>query len=284
MNDICQEKTTTEPLTMFVEKMPNIRGIITSGIKKKRDGGRGSIRERSELFHKNATALHNGLYDYSKFVYDQNKTKGIIICKKHGEFLQSPNNHLKGQGCPRCVCNRKVFRREEFVEQSAKTHNNLYDYSKFVYYDSHTKGIIICQRHGEFYQIPNKHLNGQGCPKCNLPKGEVIIGKWLAENGIKYEPQKRFDSCINPRTGRKLTFDFFVEGRNILIEFDGPQHFKVGKIGNHFMSSLELKRIQTRDKIKTKFAYTNNITLIRIPYTKFNAINQILERYLICPK
>ena len=34
------------------------------------------------------------------------------------------------------------------------------------YIDSMTKVCIICPEHGEFWQTPNKHLNGQGCPKC----------------------------------------------------------------------------------------------------------------------
>lgn len=31
-----------------------------------------------------------------------NRTKVIIVCKKHGEFPQNPCNHLNGQNCPIC--------------------------------------------------------------------------------------------------------------------------------------------------------------------------------------
>ena len=258
--------------------------LVSSDTRKKKDGGRGSTQERFALFLKNSISVHRGVYNYSKFVYDNSKTKGIIVCAEHGEFLQSPNNHLRGQRCPKCVCNRKVFGKNEFVVQSNRIHGEIYDYSKFVYVDSHTKGIIICKKHGEFYQIPNKHLNNRGCPKCKLPKGEIAIERWLSDNHIKYEQQKTFDNCTNPNTGRKLKFDFFVRPQNLLIEFDGPQHFRVGKIGKHFMSMSDFKILNHRDRIKNKFAKSNHIEIIRIPYTKFGRIREILNQRLLCPK
>lgn len=55
---------------------------------------------------------------------------------------------------------------EEFVFKSIKKHGDKYDYSKVEYVNSTTKVCIICPIHGEFWQKPNNHLNGQGCPKC----------------------------------------------------------------------------------------------------------------------
>ena len=34
--------------------------------------------------------------------YVNNKTKVTIKCKHHGMFEQQPNNHISGQGCPKC--------------------------------------------------------------------------------------------------------------------------------------------------------------------------------------
>lgn len=47
--------------------------------------------------------LHENKYDYSKSVYVNNETKTCIICPKHGEFWQTPSNHLRGEGCPKCA-------------------------------------------------------------------------------------------------------------------------------------------------------------------------------------
>lgn len=49
-------------------------------------------------FHK----IHGNTYDYSLVQYTNTYTKVKILCKTHGEFLQTPNAHLRGQGCPRC--------------------------------------------------------------------------------------------------------------------------------------------------------------------------------------
>lgn len=56
-----------------------------------------------EYFLEKVKHIHGDLYDYSKFEYIGDKVKSIIICKKHGEFLQSPNSHTNRKaGCPIC--------------------------------------------------------------------------------------------------------------------------------------------------------------------------------------
>lgn len=47
-----------------------------------------------KTFIDKANSIHNNQYDYSKFEYKNNKTKGIIICQVHGEFNQAPSNHI----------------------------------------------------------------------------------------------------------------------------------------------------------------------------------------------
>ena len=47
-------------------------------------------------------SVHGKKYDYSKVEYTNAYTKVCIICPKHGEFWQTPHDHLKGVGCPKC--------------------------------------------------------------------------------------------------------------------------------------------------------------------------------------
>ena len=54
-------------------------------------------------FIEKANKKHNNKFDYSKTEYINAKTKVTIICPIHREFQQTPNDHLKGQGCPDCV-------------------------------------------------------------------------------------------------------------------------------------------------------------------------------------
>ena len=64
-----------------------------------------------------AKEVHGDRYDYSKVVYKNSKTKCTIICKEHGEFLQSFEKHIiRKQGCPICG-------REKLI--NARTSNKL---------------------------------------------------------------------------------------------------------------------------------------------------------------
>lgn len=109
-----------------------------------------------------------------------------------------------------------------------------------------------------------------GCPFCNESHGENKIRIFLEENDIKYEIQKSFNDC---KLKQLLLFDFYLPTNNILIEFDGQQHFEPVKI---FGGIKKFKETQKRDKIKNKFAEENNIKLLRIPYTEFENVNEIL--------
>lgn len=71
---------------------------------------RGTMKTQKELtaeFIDRARSVHGNRFDYSKFVYVTADTSGIIICPKHDEFTQSPNNHLRGSICPDCSLDEK---------------------------------------------------------------------------------------------------------------------------------------------------------------------------------
>lgn len=61
----------------------------------------GKIKNTEDFIEK-ACKRHNNLYDYSKTQYKNARDKIYITCKIHGDFLQSPNDHLNGCGCQKC--------------------------------------------------------------------------------------------------------------------------------------------------------------------------------------
>ncbi|MFW6226147.1 MAG: hypothetical protein ACOC3V_04245 [bacterium] len=123
-------------------------------------------RLTTEEFIKKARIVHGDKYNYSMVQYEHNKEKVIIICTTHGEFTQTPNRHLSGDGCPKCGGTNKSTT-EEFIKKAEKIHYNTYDYSNVRYINNKTKVNIICTIHGSFFQKPNTHLNGHGCPYCS---------------------------------------------------------------------------------------------------------------------
>ena len=184
----------------------------------------GNLRRLTiEEFIKRANFTHNNKYDYSKVVYKSENEHINIICPKHGVFSQAAGSHLSGAGCPKCAWETKGMARrssvEEFIEKSNKVHNNKYDYSKVVYVNSHTKVCIICPVHGEFWQTPNMHLYGSGCPRCVASLLENCVENMLVSNDIRYETEKKFDFLGSKR------LDFYLPDYNTAIECHGGQHF-----------------------------------------------------------
>ena len=66
-----------------------------------------SVRSDTETFIKKAKSIHGDAIDYSETKYYGSKIKSIFICKIDGKkFMQRPNDHLSGYGCPKCKSSR----------------------------------------------------------------------------------------------------------------------------------------------------------------------------------
>ena len=219
----------------------------------------------TEEFIKRAKEIHGDKYDYSKVEYVDTSTKVCIICPEHGEFWQTPNNHInkyRPRNCPCCGnINRQknnISNKTEFVEKAKKIHNDKYDYSKVEYINAHTKVCIICPEHGEFWQTPNGHLNGNGCSYCKIRSIlEQKTINYLNKTDIKYEKEKTFDWL---KYNGNLRLDFYLPEYNIAIECQGKQHFIYDsmfyKSYDDFISQLE------RDKTKFELCKKHNINII----------------------
>ena len=135
--------------------------------------------ERFKTFVEKSTEVHSGKYDYSKSTYENSATKIIIICPEHGDFVQRPNDHVNGAGCPECkkVSLSKNRRKtlEDFIKESIEVHGDKYNYSKSKYITTDDKIEIICPDHGSFFQVAYTHLNGTGCPTCWKIRQSLMI-------------------------------------------------------------------------------------------------------------
>ena len=319
------------------------------------------IRTTTEQFIAKANFIHSNKYNYLKTEYSNSRSKIIVTCFEHGDFLQEANSHLKGHGCPRCKVDNFVQRismtQEEWLNSAAKTHCNKYDYSKVEYILSTEKVKIICPIHGEFsqqahshlqgigcrkcgmdisskkqrsnildfvskskaihlnkydyskclyirshekveivcnkckksfWQKPNVHLNGSGCPICQESRGEFIIRNYLESNMIEYKAQWWFkdneNPCRNIDTGFALKFDFYLPNFNVCIEFDGFQHYKPASWASDKSEKMKLgnlESIKRRDQIKNNYCKDNAIKLLRIPYWKIKNIKNILDKEIV---
>lgn len=132
----------------------------------------------------------------------------------------------------------------------------------------------------EFDKTPHNFLAGQRCPYCTTPisaptKGEQKIIDFLESHLEKYTFQKMYPDLKGMGDGR-LSYDFFLEERNLLIEYQGQFHD-----GSAFQSNVEGLLIQQEhDKRKKAYAKDHNINFLEIWYWDFDNIENILEKTL----
>lgn len=148
------------------------------------------ITKNNMYFIDKAKKIHGDKYDYSLLDYKNCRTKIKIICPIHGEFEQTPSNHLSGDGCYDCYKDNRIKTSEKFVKDAILVHNDKYDYSLVDYQKSIEKVKIICKKHGVFEQRPSNHLSGQNCPKCSknsLSNINDMIKKAILIHGEIYD-------------------------------------------------------------------------------------------------
>ncbi|HZK24883.1 MAG TPA: GIY-YIG nuclease family protein [Oscillospiraceae bacterium] len=147
------------------------------------------IRQKAkDVFIEKARAKHGDRYGYDRAVYVYSHERVIITCKKHGDFEQTPNHHLKGRGCAKCGFEEVAAKntqeaKDRFIEKACAMHGDKYDYLKTVYVRALDKVIITCKIHGDFEQTPNCHLRGNGCPSCPA-RYDQPTNLYLMHNGL----------------------------------------------------------------------------------------------------
>jgi len=268
------------PIHGKFEQIPYSHLNTASGCKKCGIEVRAKKRmDTTESFIAKAMKIHDGKYDYSDTVYVNSHVKVSVICPIHGHFMIKADDHLQGRGCFECGNLKKgqycKLSSAEFISKAKRKHNNVYSYDNTIYTDNATKVIVTCPIHGDFEVTPNNHLSKRsGCPVCRESKGEQAVREFLEASKIKFTPQKRFPDCKYKYT---LPFDFYIPSKNLIIEFDGIQHFEpVDQWGGQEY----FDEIQEKDSIKNQYCIDNSIKMCRIPYYELENIDKILQGVL----
>lgn len=183
-----------------------------------------TIKFTNNEFIQKANIVHQNKYDYSLVNYINSNIKIIIICKEHGQFIQSPIKHLSGQGCKSCgynkLSNKYKDTKDEFIKKSILVHGNLYDYSLVKYIDSKIKVKIFCIKcKEEFEQMPYSHISGKGHEKCCQNSGnskeQKEILDWIKSVYLN-EIIERDRKIISP-----LEIDITIPDKMFGIEYNG---------------------------------------------------------------
>ena len=115
-------------------------------------------------------STYSGPYDLSPAVYAGMNHKIDFICPAHGRQNMDAKNMMAGKTCQKCSFEarkgRVRFTNNKMIERFNLAHGSRYDYSKSVYEGQRKHVEIICHEHGSFWQLPEFHWKGSGCPIC----------------------------------------------------------------------------------------------------------------------
>jgi hypothetical protein len=222
----------------------------------------------TEEFILKSKEIHGDKYDYSLVNFKNVRSK-IKIIHNGVIYEQLAYAHLQGKS-PEMVPFK--ITNDVFIEKSKIIHGDIFDYSLVDCNGSNNK-VKLIYKEKLYKQCLSDHLRG------HLPRGIIIDSKGvrdivniLENRKIKYDREHYYEDCKNVNY---LRFDFYLPDYNILIEYDGRQHFEVVDIWG---GEKGLKKIKINDNIKNNYCEKNGIPLLRISH--FENVEDKLNEYL----
>jgi len=197
--------------------------------------------------------------------YSNSKSPLLCECMVcHHQWSPAYSSLKQGSGCPDCA--RNIPLTQVIVEQNI---NNFSD-GKIKVIGEYITALspLPCQcltcNHKWFPKYGNIQ-QGAGCPNCNKlqSKGSQKVEKWLIDRDLLFEKEKGFDGLFHKQP---LFYDFYIPYYDVVIEYDGRQHFDYIPTFFHKKGYWQFEEQQHRDNLKTKYACDNNIILIRVKY------------------
>ena len=229
--------------------------------------------DRSFLYHPKAIYWSKINKTGSNLVLKQSNKKHWFDCDVCGHSFESriTNIYNNDAWCPYCsVPCRKLCGAEECNFCFEKSLASLVDEKNYLADNQPSLWTIqkggrskkykfICDKGHEFSMRPNNINNYQWCPLCpkkTEAKMYSILQKMFPKKEIIC--QATFEWCKSPKSGRSLYYDFYLPHLSLIVEIDGPQHFK--QISNW----CDPKKVQKIDKHKERCAVDNDISVIRL--------------------
>lgn len=213
---------------------------------------------------------------------DDYKNYTTPLCMKHHTcgcvYKVTPANFIfNNRRCPKCF--KSTLKTQEEFRKELFTH--VGDEYTLVgkYIGNKEKVGILHNTCGTTYKaIPINFLRGARCPKCmaeGVSKGEKRVSLFLEKNKVRYEREVSFPDCRNIYP---LRYDFSIQTNKgellFLIEFDGIQHFLPTR------GEEALTKQQDNDAIKDRYCKSKGLKLVRIAYTEFDSIEEIITKEL----
>lgn len=208
----------------------------------------------------------------------------------HTVWAPTPNSLLCGQGCPECgrIASNKNSTKtnQQFLFELNQTNPEVLPLQDYV--QAKNPIWVMCKKCGhQWMATPDNLLHGGCCLECSSTPNEKKLGDILIQYGFKIERQKKYNDC---RDKLPLPFDIYLLEYDILIEYDGEQHYRPVNFGGISDEDAyeNFRKTQYHDSIKTQYCNDNNIQLVRVPYWEKNNLEAYilsqLQRYILQDK
>jgi very-short-patch-repair endonuclease len=255
-----------------------------------------------KLLCKNAECIdcyNNSFASHSKSIYWSNENdvepgevfknadrkKYKFNCDKcpHKLYICLKNISTKGQWCSYCS-HQKLCENNECemcynnsfasVERCKFLHDKTLN-PRILFKSTNNKYKFYCDKCNNPFDSPLSAVTyGNWCPHCVNKTEEKFYNELTKHYDVKRQYKPSW--CKNAITNRFLPYDFVIEDLHIIVEQDGPQHFK--QIGN--WQSPELTKIN--DIYKMKCANENGYSVIRllqkdIWHDRYDWLQELLE-------
>lgn len=176
----------------------------------------------------------------------------------------------------------ETYTNKEWKELANRVHKGKYDYSKTNYVNAKTKVTITCPIHGDFEQLPRKHMSGQGCPQCKIDKITHLRKKTLEE--VKQQAKAIYGDKYD------LSNIKYVNSHSE-IELTCPIHGKFHKIVSSFLRGYDCPECMKEKAIKN-LTYTQDKVIEmakavhgdKYIYDESEYKNMLTKMKIICPK
>lgn len=177
------------------------------------------------------------------------------------EYRITPDSFLHNRNrCPYCNKQRHKTKDyfEKYIQQMADDEYSIVS----EYYGASYPVTLKHKKCGHIWTIkPSIFMQGVRCPHCNNFVGEQFIQLLLDFNKLSYKHAYGFSDL---KDKHKLHYDFYIPSQNILIEYQGVQHYKPIQ---HFGGKSKFEIQQKHDQLKRDYARKNGYNLIEVPYT-----------------
>lgn len=236
----------------------------------------GNIKKTNDQYLKELDMVNSNIVPEENYI--NAKTPILHRCLiDNYTWKATPSDILHGKGCIYCGRRKSSQSRLcsdlEYQQKIQVINPNIISKEKYI--NSKTPILHKCLLDGyEWKAKPVNIISGCGCLHCHETKGERKIRIWLESNELTYIFQYKNPECKDIRI---LPFDFYLPELNVIIEYDGKQHFESV---DYFGGIDGLLVTQKHDQIKNEFCDKNGIKLLRIPYYKFDKIEEELNNFL----